>query len=223
MSVVAMIQAVYNKSINSLAVLETHEYFPEAQYFEAEWKSIRNEALGLAQTEEEIPKFHELIESQKRISTQGYGNWRVFIPRVYGYDVEKNMARCPTLTKLLKAHPHVTSANISIIDPKKVIPAHKGPFKGIVRYSLGLSVPKNENGEPGVVLALDGQEYRTGEGESLLWDDTYEHAVTNETDEYRIVLLLDVFRANMPLHLRLLTRLIIKMTGITVKNSGKFD
>lgn len=223
MPVAAMIQNMYNKRINTPPVLEISEYFPAAEKFVAEWQSIRNEALALTRSIDDIPKFHELLESQTRISTEGYGNWRVFIPRAYGHDIEKNMEKCPTLARLLKEHPNVTSANISIIDPRKTIPPHKGPFKGITRFSLGLIVPKTETGEPGVVLTLDGKEYRTGEGEFLLWDDTYEHAVRNETDEHRIVLLLDVFRANMPLHLRLTSRLIIKLAGIFAKKSDKFN
>ena len=223
MSVATMIQTMYNKHITTPPVLEKAEYFPDADKFVAQWKSIRDEALALTRTIEDIPRFHELVKSQTRISTEGYGNWRVFIPRAYGHDIEKNMAKCPTLAKLLKGHPNVTSANISIIDPRKTIPAHKGPFKGILRFSLGLRVPTTESGEPGVVLTLDGKDYRTGDGEFLLWDDTYEHAVRNETDDYRIVLLLDVFRPNMPLPLRVVSRLIIKLTGLAAKKSNKFN
>lgn len=223
MSVATMIQTMYNKQIKTPPVLDKAEYFPATDRFLAEWESIRDEALALVRTIEDIPKFHELLQSQTRISTESYGNWRVFIPRAYGHDIEKNMARCPTLARLLKENPNVTSANISIIDPRKTIPAHKGPFRGITRFSLGLIVPKTETGEPGVVLTLDGKEYRTGEGEFLLWDDTYEHAVRNETDDYRVVLLLDVFREKMPVHLRVLSRLIIKLAGVTAKKSPKFN
>lgn len=223
MSIAIMIQDLYSKQITTPPVLDAREFFPEADNFVREWKAIRDEALALTRSIEEIPKFHELLESQTRVSTEGYGNWRVFIPRAYGRDIKKNMEKCPTLARLLKEHPNVTTANISIIDPRKTIPAHKGPFKGIVRFSLGLSVPKTESGEPGVVLTLDGKEYRTGDGEWLLWDDTYEHAVRNETDEHRIVLLLDIFRSNMPLHLRAMSWLTIKLIGSFVKKSDKFQ
>lgn len=223
MTVATMIQNLFSKHIATPAVLDIHEYFPAANEFISEWQQIRDEALALTTDIEGIPKFHELLESQTRISTEGYGNWRVFIPRAYGHDIEKNMQKCPTLAKLLRQHPNVTAANISIIDPRKTIPAHKGPFKGIVRFSLGLCVPNTETNEPGVVLTLDGKDYRTGEGDWLLWDDTYEHAVRNETDEHRIVLLLDVFRVNMPFHLKLLSKLFIKLAGHAVKKSDKFS
>ena len=133
------------------------------------------------------------------------------------------MEKCPALARLLKENPNVLTANISIIDPRKSIPPHKGPFKGILRFSLGLSVPQNGDGQPGVVLTLDGKEYRTGNGESLLWDDTYEHAVLNETDEHRIVLLLDVYRPNMPYFFRFLSKVFIKLVALTVKKSEKFN
>ena len=46
-------------------------------------------------------------------------------------------------------------------------------------------------------------------GEYLLWDDTFPHEVTNDSDEVRTVLLLDVWRRGMQLDMRLLSHLLI--------------
>ena len=43
-------------------------------------------------------------------------------------------------------------------------------------------------------MNIDGVPYRLGDGESLLWDDTYPHEVWNRSDRVRIALLLDVWR-----------------------------
>ncbi len=207
----------FNKTISSGPVLDLDAYFPQASQFIDNWEEIRNEAYMLTEKLSEVPRFHELLESQTRISTEGKGDWRVFIPRAYGVDIDSNMKKCPTLAKLLRRNKNVISANISIIDPQKIIPLHRGPFKGILRFSLGLSVPQNSEGHPGVILILDGKDYRIGDGEYLLWDDTYEHGVKNETDKHRIVLLLDVYRPNMPVNLRLLSRLFIFLAKMTIK------
>ena len=84
----------------------------------------------------------------------------------------------------------VKSAYFSILAPGKHIPPHKGPYKGIIRYQLALSVPKN--GECKIIV--DDKDCFWEEGKSVLFDDTYTHEVINNTGEVRIALLLDVKR-----------------------------
>ena len=43
-------------------------------------------------------------------------------------------------------------------------------------------------------MTVDGQKVIWREGEALLFDDTYEHEVRNETPEDRVILLLHVKR-----------------------------
>jgi len=68
-----------------------------------------------------------------------------------------------------------------------------------------LSMPTRNDGTPAAVLTIDKNDYRLREGDFLLWDDTFEHAVRNESDEYRVVLLLDVRRRSMPFDLTVLS------------------
>ena len=58
-------------------------------------------------------------------------------------------------------------------------------------------------------MNIDGVPYRLGDGESLLWDDTYRHEVWNRSDQVRIALLLDVWRKDMPMDIALLSRAIL--------------
>ena len=83
------------------------------------------------------------------------------------------------------------TAMFSILAPHKHIPDHCGPYKGIVRYHLALKVP-----EPRDQCRIRvGDEIVTWEeGRSLIFDDTYEHEVWNDTDGERVVLFVDVVR-----------------------------
>jgi aspartate beta-hydroxylase len=130
------------------------------------------------------------------------------------------MAACPRLAAIGAAAPRVLSASISFMAPGKHIPAHRGPFRGVVRFYLGLSVPRGADGRPAAVLKVDGQEYRIGDGEWLLWDDTYPHEVLNDSDQVRSVLLLDVWRRDMPLDMELFSRLLIGAVGAGVRWRG---
>lgn len=83
------------------------------------------------------------------------------------------------------------TAFFSILSPHKHIPAHKGLYKGIIRSHLGLLIP----GQPGdCVMRLKDQYIHWKEGKAVVFDDTYDHEVWNNSDEVRVVLLVDVIR-----------------------------
>src|SRR5262249_12937981 len=72
------------------------------------------------------------------------------------------------------------------------IPPHDGPYKGVLRYHLGLMVPNAPVDTVGI--RVGGETHGWREGSSLVFDDTYQHEAWNETDETRVVLFLDVVR-----------------------------
>ena len=119
--------------------------------------------------------------------------------------------------KPVEAAPDVLSATLSFLAPHKHIPQHRGPFRGVLRFYLALSVPTAADGRPGTVLMIDGIEHRIADGECLLWDDTYPHEVWNRSESLRIALLLDVRRRGMPLDMTLLSRLLIGVAGVAVR------
>ncbi|HEY2623199.1 MAG TPA: aspartyl/asparaginyl beta-hydroxylase domain-containing protein, partial [Dyella sp.] len=135
-------------------------------------------------------------------------------------EVKDNMASCPILADLVSSSPDVLSATLSFLAPRKHIPRHNGPFRGILRYQLNLEVPTDAQGRPTAVLWLAGQEHRLGNGEHLLWDDTFPHEVWNHSDQTRIALLLDVRRPDMPLDLRLLSRAVTAGVGMVARWRG---
>jgi len=206
---VSAIKRLYARGITTTAVLDTATFFPNAQDFRGRWQALRAEADQVAATLLEVPRFHELLPSQAEISANDDRDWRMFVLKAYGVPVARNLARCPALAQLLAEHPEVLSASFSFLAPGKHIPEHHGPFRGIVRFHLGLRVPSDPAGLPGTILRIDGTDHRIGDGDMLLWDDTYRHEVWNRTDELRVALLLDVRRERLPISLRVLTRLLV--------------
>ena len=90
-----------------------------------------------------------------------------------------------------QAGPGIENAFFSILAPGKVIPSHHGVTKGLVRCHLGLIVPP----EPERCFMDVGDVRCTWqEGRTLLFDDTYPHAVQNDTEHERVVLLFDFLR-----------------------------
>jgi len=127
---------------------------------------------------------------------------------------------CPTVAALLEQAPEVVSALFSYLAPGKHIPEHRGPFRGILRFHLMLSMPRDDAGKPACVMNIDGVPYLLGDGESLLWDDTYPHEVWNRSDRVRVALLLDVWRKDMPMDVALLSRAILLGTQAVIRMGG---
>jgi aspartate beta-hydroxylase len=214
------VRRIYDARIDTPPVLDTSTYFPGAARFMSAWSEIRDEALSLPNRVQSIPRFHEIMPAQAEISANDGKDWRLFILKVYGAEVEKNMAACPKLAHIVSSTPGVLSASLSFLAPRKHIPRHRGPFRGVLRYQLGLSVPLDAQGRPAAVLALNDVEHRVGDGQQLLWDDTYPHEVWNNSDQMRLVLLLDVRRPHMPFDLRMLSRALIASVGMVARVRG---
>jgi aspartyl/asparaginyl beta-hydroxylase (cupin superfamily) len=80
---------------------------------------------------------------------------------------------------------------ISILEPGRRLVTHEGPDHGILRYHLALDVPEDTD----KCTLIVGNEVRHWyEGEDILFDDTLPHSATNQSDEVRVVLFLDVLR-----------------------------
>lgn len=121
--------------------------------------------------------------------------WRSFFLRVADRDVEANMARVPTLAAALRQMPEVYNALFSILDPGHHIVPHRGYFKGILRYHLGVVVPSPDDAR----LVCGGRSYHWREGDGVLFDDMFVHSVDNHCTSPRVVLFLDIRRPVHPL------------------------
>jgi ornithine lipid ester-linked acyl 2-hydroxylase len=177
--------------------------FPWAASVEAEWEVVRKELDALLTRREEIPNFQDISDAQKDL-TEG-DQWKTFWLYAYGKKSEENCARCPETVRVLQKIPGMTSAMFSILAPKKHIPEHRGLWKGVLRYHLGLVVP-GPVGSSRIRVGKDVQCWR--EGKSMIFDDSHPHEVWNDCDSQRIVLFVDVERP-LPFPLASLNRAII--------------
>src|SRR5579864_2256485 len=215
-----MIRWIYDSRIAGPPVLDLEEHFPAGLRFAQAWRALREEAIGVSRRLAEVPRFHEIMPEQTAISANDALDWRMFIIKAYGVEVPENKARCPTLAGIVATAPEVLSASISFMAPKKHIPAHRGPFRGVLRFYLGLSMPELADGRPGAVLKVADREYRLRDGEFMLWDDTYPHEAWNESDRVRAVLLLDVWRPGMPADMELFSRALISIVRVGMRVRG---
>jgi aspartate beta-hydroxylase len=214
------VRSMYDARIDTPAVLDIDRYFPAAREFVAQWQNIRAEAFEVRRNLDRVPRFHDIMKEQADISANDGRDWRMFIMRAYGIDVSENLSRCPTVESLIKDRPDIMSCVFSFLAPGKHIPKHRGPFRGILRFHLMLTMPRTPDGDVAAVLEINGKPYRLSDGDCLLWDDTFPHEVWNRSGEVRIALLLDVWRPEMPYDMELLSRLVVGVVKLGMRWNG---
>ena len=183
--------------------------FPFAAHIEQNWHVIRQELDAVMRGVEIIPNFQDLMHEQRELTTDD--RWKTFVFYGYGVKFEDNCRRCPETTRLLESIPGMTSAMFSILRGRKHIPAHSGHYKGVLRYHLGLIVPKPAD-KCRIRVGQDTVSWQ--EGRSLIFDDTHDHEVWKENEGDRVVLFLDFLRPLPPL-LDGLNRLVVKLIALS--------
>jgi aspartate beta-hydroxylase len=224
-STAEVVRRVYDRRIQEPPLLDEARLFPHARLFRNAWRDIRDEALKVSAGRlNRIPRFHEIMHEQTEISANDGLDWRMYTMKAYGADIPEHLSQCPVTAGIVAQCPGVLSASFSFLAPGKHIPEHRGPFRGIVRFHLGLSMPRDDDGVLGAVLWVDGVPHYLDDGDTLLWDDTYRHEVLNATKDVRIALLLDVWREGMPADMRVLSRAIVGLVraGMFFRSKAAF-
>jgi ornithine lipid ester-linked acyl 2-hydroxylase len=176
--------------------------FPWLSRLEDATASIRRELDAILAHRHLLPAFHEISPDQRSITSDD--GWKTFFLYGFGKRSAANCARCPVTAATLAWIPGITTAFFSILAPGKHVPRHRGIYKGLLRAHLGVKVPKPDRCR----MEIDGNTVRWREGEAIVFDDTFQHEVWNDSDEDRVVLLVDVLRP-LPTSIHLLNRALV--------------
>ena len=163
--------------------------FPWIAELEENWDEIAREAAAILQDLDAIPPLAEISPDHRPIAPAG--KWRSYFLYGYGYSDAANCRSCPRTTALVERIPGLNSAFFSILVPGTQIPPHTGVTKALLTCHLGIRVPR-EAERCRMRVADRIVSWRAGE--ALVFDDTYEHEVANDTDEIRVVLLIQFRR-----------------------------
>jgi beta-hydroxylase len=164
-------------------------HFPWVSEVEANWRDVREELDDILRFREAIPNFQDISAEQSGLTNDD--RWKTFFFYAYGAKNESNCRICPRTTELLTKIPGMTTAFFSILLPQKHLPPHRGPYKGVLRYHLGLKVPEPASASG---IKVGSRQASWQEGKSLIFDDTFVHEAWNFTDEIRVVLFVDFRR-----------------------------
>ncbi len=183
--------------------LVASEDFPWAETMERNWQQIRGELDAMIAHYDALPNIQDIATDQYGLTQDD--KWKTFIFSVFGERFEGNCRRCPKTAELLDGIPGITTAFFSILAPNKHIRAHRGYYRGVVRYHLALKVPKDGSA---CGIRVGDKVVNWSEGTGFFFDDTYRHEAWNKTSEVRVVLLLDVLRP-LPFPYSMLNKVVI--------------
>jgi len=135
-----------------------------------------------------VNQWQELNHSER---WSGYFLWEK------GARIEENCARCPQTAALMERLPLINipgfapTVMFSVLLPHTHIPPHAGVTNTRLIGHLPLIVPDN-------CRFRVGNETRTlVRGKAWLFDDSIEHEAWNDSDETRIILMIDVWNPNV--------------------------
>jgi beta-hydroxylase len=162
--------------------------FPFVAVLERNWTLIRGEVARLMMRKD-LAAFQE--EDGDALTVAQDRGWRTAPLLTYGFRSEALIAQCPETWRLLQGVPELVGAMFSVLQPGRVLPPHRGPYNGLLRLHLGLIVP-DEPDKVGIRVVDKIRPWE--EGQALIFDDTLEHEAWNDSDQTRVVLLVDFAR-----------------------------
>jgi beta-hydroxylase len=183
-------------------ILAPKAVFPAARKLEEAHAAVRSEVDALLERRS-IPTYGHFDPVR---AAQVSEKWRLYYAYMFGRSNELAKKDCPTLLHFAESTPSVVNAFISVLEPGVTLPAHKDPYAGVLRYHLGVRIPKANPPR----IRLDRDYYTWKEGEGVVLDVSFEHEVFNESDEPRIVVIVD-FRRPMGVLADLLNRYCLRL------------
>jgi beta-hydroxylase len=184
--------------------------FPNHNLLKDNWTHIRDEAINIYNSGNT-----SIIKNDMFFKNIADDKWKRFYIKWYGPITNEAYKLCPITCKLIEQLPEIKLAMFSILEPGSKITPHAGPFKGCIRYHLGLNCPEES------FIIVDGIRYTWKNGEDVLFDDTFIHEVKNESNDTRIILFCDIERKMKEPISTFIDKLIINLIAPLTNRSNK--
>lgn len=168
--------------------------FPWIADIEAAWPEIRAEVVAYLEAGT-MPHTAEVSGldpySKKGLASvpADRGAWRTVVLQFFGDWIEENCQHFPASKAAMSGLRSMTSIGFTALDPHSHIAEHIGPNRGALRYQLPIIVP----GAPGSCrIRVADEMVEWHEGESVVFDLAVNHEAWNDSDETRVLLMIEV-------------------------------
>lgn len=148
------------------------------------WDAIRSEWDAFRAAGGRLPRIEDLLGEHQGNTEE----WAAGLLVAGGRPVGPHTGRFPATVEALAGVPGLRSALWSVLAPGAVLPSHRGPNAGVLRYHLGVVCPS------GAVLTVAGHEVPYLERGGILFDDTVDHGAVNRGATERVTLFCEIER-----------------------------
>lgn len=193
--------------------------FPRLESLEAATDDIRGEFQELLRAEaaEMVPyvQYPEHVPLAQWKELNNSREWTAIHLLRNGERVEANARHCPKTMEVVSRldQPNVRGASpnamFSLLAPRTRIPPHTGVANTRLVCHLALIVPPH----CGFRVGATTREWRVGE--AFVFDDTIEHEAWNDSDELRVVLIVDLWQPSFGEDDRKAVTAIIEAAGVS--------
>ena len=203
-----------------LPEIEFHDRanFPELAGLERHTAAIRAEfeALIAAEAAEMVPyiQYPDRVPLRQWQELNNSRDWSAIHLFQNGRRIDANARHCPRTMAAVGALPQPEvpggspNAMFSLLAPRTRIPAHTGVANTRLVCHLPLIVP------PGCGFRVGETSREWREGEAFVFDDTIEHEAWNDSDQLRVVLILDLWPPALGVAERAAVAAVIAAAGV---------
>jgi aspartyl/asparaginyl beta-hydroxylase (cupin superfamily) len=192
-------------------------FFPELDTLDEATEVIRGEfdTLMRAEAAEMVPyiQYPEHVPLAQWKALNNSREWTAVHLLRNGERVEANARHCPKTLEAIAAldQPHIRGASpnamFSLLAPRTRIPPHTGVANTRLVCHLPLIVP------PGCGFRVGASTREWQVGQSFVFDDTIEHEAWNDSDELRVVLIVDLWQPSLTAEDRAAITAVIEAAG----------
>jgi aspartyl/asparaginyl beta-hydroxylase (cupin superfamily) len=192
-------------------------FFPQLDMLDEATEVIRGEfdALMRAEAAEMVPyiQYPEHVPLAQWKALNNNREWTAVHLLRNGERVEANARHCPKTLEAIAAldQPHIRGASpnamFSLLAPRTRIPPHTGVANTRLVCHLPLIVP------PGCGFRVGASTREWQVGQSFVFDDTIEHEAWNDSDELRVVLIVDLWQPSLTAEDRAAITAVIEAAG----------
>jgi len=177
---------------------------PALRKIDENWDVIRQELDAVLPRQADIPRYDEVDPSQRQLIKDSAkisaGVWRTLFIHLHKAELPSRKM-FPKTIEILESIPHCFQAWFSIMEGGQNIAPHHTRSYGYLRYHTGFVIPKDKPPK----IRIKDQYHTWQERTSILFDNSWEHQVYNESQESRVILITDVLRP-LPFFPNLLNR-----------------
>jgi beta-hydroxylase len=152
----------------------------------AQFAKIQTEWNTYAGGENSIKPIDDISEDQKQLNEKK--KWDALVLYAYGHKNEKVILNFQSVNSIIDKYPmEIQMVMFSILKPGMHIPPHTGNSNHVLRAQ---TVIENKQAEK-TNLRIENDNFRLQTGDSIVFDDTFEHEAWNNSTTNRVALIID--------------------------------